>query len=70
MTIFELHLWGLTIAPTYYGLAYALGIYGAFYWVQKRGEFSTVDLDHLLWSVVAGIIIGGRLGYILFYNLS
>ena len=69
MQIFELHIFGLTIAPTYYGLAYALGILGAYYWVLKRGRFSSIDLDHLLWTVVGGIIIGGRLGYILFYNL-
>ena len=70
MKIFELQLWGFTIAPTYYGLAYALGILGAYYWISSRKKFSDQVLDQLLWVVVAGILLGGRIGYILFYNLS
>jgi phosphatidylglycerol:prolipoprotein diacylglycerol transferase len=70
MTIFELHLFGMTLAPTYYGLAYALGMIGAYAWIARRGIFSRADLDVLLYAVMVGILVGGRLGYVFFYNFS
>ncbi len=69
MTIFEFHIFGVLIAPTYYGLAYALGMLGAYSWVSRRRIFSTQDLDQLFYVVVAGILLGGRLGYVIAYNL-
>ena len=70
MTIFEITLFGLTIAPTYYGLAYAIGMIGAYEIVKRQKLFSLPDLDFLFYAVVVGIILGGRLGYVMFYNLS
>jgi phosphatidylglycerol---prolipoprotein diacylglyceryl transferase len=68
--IFELHIFGLTIAPTYYGLAYALGILGAYLWIKYRQVMNEAHLDFLALCVVSGIILGGRLGYIVFYDLG
>lgn len=42
---------------------------GAYYWVFRRGVFREKYLDSLLYWVITGIILGGRLGYVLFYNL-
>lgn len=69
MTIFEFTLWGIHIAPTYYGLAYAIGFLGAYAWVRHRKKFSERELDILLYAIIAGILLGGRFGYVFFYNL-
>ena len=70
MRIFELHILGLTIAPTYYGLAYALGILGAYLWIKYRRVFTDAHLDLLVLCVVSGIILGGRMGYVVFYDFA
>ncbi|MBL4601022.1 MAG: prolipoprotein diacylglyceryl transferase [Rhizobiaceae bacterium] len=65
----------------WYGLAYVAGILFAWWWARKL--VSTPSLwtkdkspitqdqidDFLIWAVI-GIILGGRLGYVLFYDLS
>ena len=67
------------IAFEIFGLAirwYALSYIVSFligYWVMgkiSRGLLDKKSLDDLLSYVVIGVIAGGRLGYVLFYNLS
>ena len=68
------------IAIRWYSLAYIGGIVlGWIYMVRLRnttrlwaGEapLKRVDVDDLLVWAAFGIIIGGRLGYVLFYNFS
>ena len=70
MRIFEFNILGITIAPTYYGLAYAIGIIGAYFWIKHRQIFTPANLDLLVLCVVTGIILGGRIGYIVFYDLA
>jgi phosphatidylglycerol---prolipoprotein diacylglyceryl transferase len=62
-------------ALRWYSLAYIIGIFAA-YWLVRRmirlpgapmAERHTDDL--LFWSML-GVILGGRLGYVLFYNLE
>lgn len=63
------------LAVRWYGMMYLLG-FGAAYLVirslaRRRGiGLSSDDLSDLLFYGVIGVIAGGRLGYILFYNLS
>ena len=66
------------LAIRWYALAYIAGILLAWFYVRKmvsnsklwvgisRPTISDVD-DFVIWATV-GIIIGGRLGYVLFYN--
>lgn len=56
----------------WYGLAYVAGILGWWrysLWLTK--EFPLVKRqiidDYLVWAVI-GVVVGGRLGYVLFYN--
>lgn len=70
MTIFELSVLGIRIAPTYYGLAYAIGFLWAYWWIYSRKKFTTWELDLLLYSIMAGILLWGRIWYVVFYNLS
>ena len=61
------------IAIRWYSLAYILGIVITWFFIKKyRQDIGLVDnkaLDSWLTWAIFGIIIGGRLGYVLFYNL-
>ena len=59
----------------WYGIAYALGLLlGCFYAgniIKKLpGEAKPKDVENLLLWVAVGVIIGGRLGYVIFYNFQ
>lgn len=69
------------LAVHWYGLAYVVSILLGWWFAKKlvRTEriwpatgspISPVDIDDFLTWAVVGIIAGGRLGYVLFYNLS
>ncbi len=70
MPIFELTLFGITVAPTYYGTAYAIGFLAGYAIVKRRGVVPRSTVDDLLWYVFLGVFLGGRLGYVLFYDLA
>ncbi len=63
------------LAISYYSLAYVIGIIlGAFY-ASKLAEQYTKNIngkmmEDFITYAVLGIIIGGRLGYVLFYDLN
>ena len=74
-------LGGFELALRWYALAYIAGILLASWimrralrrpalWPQERPAFSESNLDDLITWLIFGIIIGGRLGYVLFYNPS
>lgn len=69
MPIFSITLFGLHIAPTWYGLMYALGFMGGYLILRARKILSEKELESLLMYVFFGVLLGGRLGYVLFYNL-
>jgi len=61
----------------WYALAYiagfVLGFYLFKYLVKRRDSQIDLDktqMDDFLTAIVVGVILGGRLGYVLFYNLS
>lgn len=77
--IFSFELFGITVALRWYALAYIVGI--AIGWqIMKRAlnrpklwrndtpPMATSKLDDLLTYIVVGVIAGGRLGYVLFYQ--
>jgi phosphatidylglycerol:prolipoprotein diacylglycerol transferase len=70
MTIFELNIFGLTIAPTYYGLMYALWFIIWYFIIHKRGYITWDKLDNLLFYIFLGVILWWRIGYTMFYNFS
>lgn len=69
MTIFELSLWPLTIAPSYYGLMYVLWFISWYIIIEKRWIISKKMHDTLLLYVFLWVIIWWRLWYVLFYDL-
>ena len=55
----------------WYGVAYALGFIIGYLYIKKRfKKFKNNDLiDDALLYAIFGVILGGRIGYILIYNL-
>ena len=61
------------LAVRWYGLMYLVG-FGAGWWLGLRriqqglAPVTRTQLDDMLFLVVLGVILGGRLGYVLFYK--
>lgn len=56
----------------WYGVAYVLGILGWWkysLWLSKRFPLITRSMidDYVVWAIL-GVVLGGRLGYVLFYD--
>lgn len=64
------------LAIKWYGISYSLSLFlGWWYclWMQKTYQYRTIPKDtfeHLVTWIVFAIILGGRLGYVLFYQLD
>ena len=64
----------------WYSIAYLLGIFLGWIYIKKiilnfqiKNNFSSLtkkDFDDLIFYLVIGIILGGRIGYVIFYNLE
>ncbi|TDU24304.1 prolipoprotein diacylglyceryl transferase [Panacagrimonas perspica] len=67
----------LSLGPVHihwYGLMYLIGFYGCWFLAIRRGKsahmpFSAPAVSDLLFFTALGVILGGRIGYTLFYNL-
>ena len=67
-------------AIRWYALAYVVGLLGGWFYARRlaaRTELwtplkqpSLTDIDDLIVWVALGVVLGGRLGYVLFYNLD
>ena len=59
----------------WYSLAYIVGIFAGYWLVRKMcrqpgAPMTDRHIDDLLFYAMLGVIVGGRIGYVLFYNLS
>lgn len=67
--IFRAHILGFEIAPRWYGLAYAIGFLLGFVFIRsaiRRGRLPGLkqsDVEGLMVWLIAGVVLGGRLGY-------
>ena len=77
--LFEIELFGITLALRWYALAYIVGILFG-WWIVLRAIRSPrlwqgaapmvpEQVERLLTWIILGVILGGRLGYVLFYDL-
>jgi phosphatidylglycerol---prolipoprotein diacylglyceryl transferase len=67
-------------AIRWYALAYVAGLLGGWFYAKRlaaRAELwgdlkqpKPVDVDDLIVWVALGVVLGGRIGYVLFYNLG
>ncbi|HJV35346.1 prolipoprotein diacylglyceryl transferase [Geomonas sp.] len=59
----------------WYGLMYIFGFLAGYFLIYNGAKKKGLPLDRdgvadLIFSLAVGVILGGRLGYVLFYNLS
>lgn len=68
------------LAIKWYGLAYVVGLLGGWWYARRlvaaenlwggRPRPQPVELDDMLLFVAFGVVLGGRIGFVLFYDLS
>ena len=78
--IFSIQIGGLTLALRWYALAYLLGLIWGLWLITrlvKRADLwdgpapmTPEQVERLLTWIIAGVILGGRLGYALFYQFD
>ena len=75
--LFSIEVFGLTLALRWYALAYIAGLLAGWWVIRKALRAPTLwatppmsedQLERLLTWVIAGVILGGRLGYVIFYQ--
>jgi len=59
----------------WYGIMYLLGFAAAWWLARRRARvpgstWKAVDVDDLIFFSMLGVILGGRIGYVLFYGLK
>ena len=59
----------------WYGIMYVLGFIGSYFLIQKQERSKQIGLigtaaQDLIFYLAVGLIVGGRLGYILFYEYN
>ena len=70
---FIFHIWG-GFGPRWYGLAYVLAFACGFWLLRVLAERGYTELrieqvgDFITWGALFGVMLGGRLGYVLFYQ--
>ena len=76
------HHWSPFLGPhwgnfgiRWYGLAYLAGFFAAGwlmyrYWLKGRSPFALPAITDLMTYIVVGVLLGGRLGYFLLYQLG
>ncbi len=79
--IFKITLFGFELALRWYALAYIVGILigwqlvvravkAPHLWANKKPAMTPAQIEDFLTWVIIGVILGGRLGYILFYQFN
>lgn len=79
--IFSFELFGMNLALRWYAVSYIMGFVCAlslmkhfvrrpYLWANDNPPMGSDLTDTLLTYLILGVIIGGRLGYVLFYNFN
>jgi phosphatidylglycerol:prolipoprotein diacylglycerol transferase len=73
-----LRLFGHELGPVrvhWYGIMYLIGFAAAWWLARYRARrpgstWKTIDVDDFVFYAMLGVILGGRIGYVLFYGLG
>lgn len=79
--IFSVNIFGINFVLRWYAVSYILGFIFALkimkyfivrklLWKEQSSPLSVDQADSLITYLILGVIIGGRLGYVLFYNFE
>lgn len=77
--VFSIELFGAHLALRWYALAYLAGLLAGFWvvrrlmrrpglWPASHAPMAPERADDLLTAIILGVILGGRLGFVLFYQ--
>lgn len=77
--VFSIHLFGTEFALRWYALAYMAGLVAGWkiiqrlmarpaLWPNDTAPMATGKVEDLLSAIVLGVILGGRLGFVIFYE--
>jgi phosphatidylglycerol:prolipoprotein diacylglycerol transferase len=77
--IFSIELFGTAFALRWYAMAYIVGILLGWrlavaavnrprLWADEKTPMTKAQVEDLLTAIILGVILGGRLGYVLFYR--
>jgi len=77
--VFSIELFGAHLALRWYALAYLAGLLAGFWvirrlmrrpglWPASQAPMAPERTDDLLTAIILGVILGGRLGFVLFYQ--
>ena len=77
--IFRLSIAGFEIAPKWYAAAYIIGILGGWFmarwlmkhpsvWPGNKAPMTVTQVEDVMTWATLGIVLGGRLGYVVFYQ--
>ncbi len=64
------------LAVQWYGLMYLLGFFAGLYLAKYRAKkqpirgWSQNEVDDILFYIVLGVVLGGRVGYVFFYHID
>src|SRR5664280_1370406 len=63
------------LALRWYGLMYVIGFVSSYLLVvyqlrKKKTKVNKAEIDDLFFYLILGLMVGARLGYVLFYNLG
>jgi len=70
---FIFHIWG-NFGPRWYGMAYVAAFVGGYWLLRVLAQRGYTQLgidqvaDFITWGALFGVMLGGRLGYVLFYR--
>ena len=70
---FIFHIWG-NFGPRWYGMAYVAAFAGGYWLLRVLARRGYTQLlveqvgDFITWAALFGVMLGGRLGYVLFYR--
>lgn len=72
--IIGFELGGMHLSIRWYGLFYVLSFVLAWLFYRKLLKYRQIELtrdqyESIIFAIMLGVILGGRLGYVLFYNL-
>lgn len=70
MTIFNLEIFGFNIAPSYYWLMYAIAFIYGIWFIKQSKKYTNTQRESLFVYIFLWVLFWGRLGYVVFYNLS
>lgn len=68
MHIFEVSIFGISIAPTWYGFMYALGFMICFEYMARYSQIRRSDMDMFLFFIFIWVIWWWRLWYVVLYQ--